>query len=72
MKSIIILTILVYALLAEYETGKIDMHGGEDYSYQKRNSFNGVVGMRLSNFLDKNSSKEVKPKSVNNNYSTFQ
>ena len=44
-----------------YQSGKIDMHGGNyDNAYEMKNSF-ASKGMGLSSFLDSNSSKKLKP-----------
>ena len=62
MKILLILIAFTSILLAEYEKGKIDMHGGkENYSSREKSSFQrGSMG--FSNFLDTNSSKSTTPK----------
>lgn len=61
MKIVLIIIAFTSMLLAEYEKGKIDMHGGkENYFSAKKSAFGSSMG--LSNFLDTNSSKKTKPK----------
>ena len=58
MKIVLILTSLTLLAFGQYETAKIDMHGGkESNAYDKKKSFRSS-GMGLSLFLDKNASKK--------------
>mgnify|MGYP006971727456 CR=1 FL=1 len=57
--NILLLTSLLCYASYEYETGKIDMHGGQDdygYGQEKRDFTKNISSM--SNFLDNNSSKK--------------
>lgn len=62
MRFLILLAFLLcLESFAEYEKGKIDMHGGKDEShYEKKSSFSKTT-FGVSMFLDKNTSKEKKP-----------
>lgn len=59
MHYIAITTLLAITLFAQYEAGKIDMHGGKnDYTLKKSGFARQNIG--VSNFLDANASKETK------------
>ena len=61
MKTLLTIMAFTPLLFAEYQQGKIDMHGGKsNYSYDKKSSFGS--SMSFSSFLDKNSSKKLEPK----------
>ena len=61
MKTIFIITLIVTSLFAEYQSGKIDMHGGKEaYIYDKKKSSFGKSSMGMSMFMDKNASKKSK------------
>lgn len=58
MKIVLSLMTLILLAFGQYETGKIDMHGGkESNAYDKKKSFRSS-SMGLSLFLDKNTSKK--------------
>lgn len=48
---------LASALWAQYEKGKIDMHGGKKVYMKSGNNFS-KDGMNLSNFLDENETQK--------------
>ena len=65
MKLVAVLLALSVYLLAEYQTGKIDMHGGKNsYSHEKKKSSFGSKNMGMTLFLDKNSSKKSEDKKI--------
>jgi hypothetical protein len=61
MKLVLFISLLFSLSLAEYEKGKIDMHGGKEYhEYEKKRDFQSPsFGMKM--FLDKNATKQTKP-----------
>lgn len=61
MKLVLFITLAFSLSFAEYEKGKIDMHGGKEYSeYGKKGEFlSPSFGMKA--FLDKNATKQTKP-----------
>ena len=60
MKTLFIITLLVASCFGEYQTGKIDMHGGKDgYLYDNKKSAFGKSSVGMSIFLDKNSTKKT-------------
>lgn len=57
----VLLTLLLFSVIvyAEYQKGKIDMHGGNNYSdYKSSTKSFGSMQMGMSAFLDTNSSKK--------------
>ena len=60
MKAFVVVLIFCISLFAEYQKAKIDMHGGNYENDYKGKAF-GSSSMGLSSFLDKNSSKKMKP-----------
>jgi hypothetical protein len=63
MKFLVILILSLTISYAQYEKGKIDMHGGkEDYSYDKKGMYSKNFGVMIGVFLDKNVSKKNKSK----------
>jgi len=62
MKYILIFSLFLVTLMAaQYESGKIDMHGGKK-NYIKTPSNFGNKDMGMSNFLDHNKTKKTKNK----------
>jgi len=61
MKIALYIFLLSSLSFAEYQKGKIDMHGGkENYKYEKRSNFsNATFGISL--FADTNATKSKKP-----------
>jgi len=61
MKIVFILVTIYATLGADYESGKIDMHGGSynDVYQSRKNSFSDK-NLGMSSFLDKNVSKKMK------------
>jgi len=66
MKIVFILLAIYATLSANYESGKIDMHGGSyDDVYQSRQNNFRNTNLGMSTFLDKNVSKKMKEESKN-------
>jgi hypothetical protein len=63
--KIVLMLLTIYATLsANYESEKIDMHGGSyDDVYQSRQNSFRDTSLGVSTFLDKNVSKKIKDKS---------
>jgi len=60
MKKLFIITLLVSSCFAEYQAGKIDMHGGKDsYLYDKKKSAFGKKNMGMLMIRDKNATKKA-------------
>ena len=60
MKTLLTTILIVSSCFADYQSGKIDMHGGKDsYLYgNKKSSFTkGSMGMSM--FIDNNASKNA-------------
>jgi hypothetical protein len=52
------ITLLSISLFGEYESGKIDMHGGKNYNeYESSHGSFAKTRISLSTLLDKNTSK---------------
>jgi len=61
MKIVLFLLVAFSLSFAEYEKGKIDMHGGKEYSeYTKKREFT-TPSFGMKTFLDKNTTKQIKP-----------
>ena len=59
MKIVLVVSFITLSCFAEYQQGKIDMHGGKDtYKYDKKKSNFVPKNMGIVLFLDKNSSKK--------------
>ena len=59
MKILFIITLLVTSCFAEYQTAKIDMHGGkESYLYDNKKSAFGGKSMGMLMSRDKNATKK--------------
>lgn len=72
MKTVLILIAFSVSVFAQYETGKIDMHGGKEAKvYDKKKGFRNT-SMGLSLFLDKNISTQDKKKKKSSNKDTIQ
>jgi len=67
MKIVLLLSTICFVLSADYnyQSAKIDMHGGKDYSYEegKSSSFQ-KMGMGMSAFLETNASKKAKQEKI--------
>lgn len=66
MKKVLLLGLLLcIESFAEYEKGKIDMHGGKETNvYDKKSAFKNATkpkGFGMSLLLDKNATREKKP-----------
>lgn len=61
MNIVFIVSLLSLSCYAEYQSAKIDMHGGKDsYMYDKKRSGFGNQGVGMSMFMDKNTTKKTK------------
>ncbi len=61
MKYLLVMILFLVSLVAaQYESGKIDMHGGKK-SYTKNKSGFGSKNMGMSSFLDSNTTNKSKP-----------
>lgn len=61
------ISMLIAACLAEYQQGKIDMHGDkESYITQKKKGSFSTQSMGMSMFMDNNKSKDIKKKNYKN------
>ena len=61
MKIALVIFLLSSVGFAEYQQGKIDMHGGkEEYSYKKQSNFSKST-FGISMFRDTNTTKSKKP-----------
>jgi len=62
MKLVLFMLMAFSLAFAEYAKGKIDMHGGKEYSeYEKKREFQ-TPSFGMKTFLDKNATKQTKPK----------
>ncbi len=65
MKKAFIISLLSLSCYGEYQTGKIDMHGGKNsYLYDKKGTGFGNYTVGMSMFMDKNTSKKENKKKM--------
>ena len=59
MKTLLLMTLVLSSCFGEYQSAKIDMHGGkESYLYDNKKSAFGNRSMGMSIFSDKNATKK--------------